>query len=166
MADGIDVGTASSEAQATQGVVRPCPSCGVKNRIPAAHLTDTGKCGSCHADLAAVSEPIDADEETFDAVVKNSTVPVLVDFWAAWCGPCRMVAPEVHKVAQSMAGKAVVLKVDTDRHPELAQRYGVQGIPNFLVMKDGQVVRQQPGYVPHTQLTSWLSEAVGATAKA
>jgi thioredoxin 2 len=65
-----------------------------------------------------------------------------------------------------MAGKAVVLKVDTDRHPELAQRYGVQGIPNFLVMKDGQVVRQQPGYVPHTQLTSWLSEAVGATAKA
>ena len=77
-----------------------------------------------------------------------------------------MAAPEVHRAATDMAGKAVVLKVDTDKHPELAQRFGVRGIPNFLVMKDGQVVRQQPGYVPHTQLTSWLTEAVGATAKA
>ena len=159
MADGIDVGTASSEAQATQGVVRPCPSCGVKNRIPAAHLTDTGKCGSCHADLAAVSEPIDADEETFDAVVKNSTVPVLVDFWAAWCGPCRMVAPEVHKVAQSMAGKAVVLKVDTDRHPALAERFNVVSIPNFVVLKEGRVVMQRPGLVPQATIESWLKSA-------
>ena len=160
MADGIDVGAAAAAEQA-QGIVRACPSCGVKNRIPAAHLTDTGKCGSCHADLAAVSEPIDADEETFDAVVKNSTVPVLVDFWAAWCGPCRMVAPEVHKVAKSMAGKAVVLKVDTDRHPALAERYGVRGIPNFLVMKGGKVVFQQSGYVPHTRMEEWLRGADG-----
>lgn len=159
MADGIDVGTASSAAQATQGVVRPCPSCGVKNRIPAGHLTDTGKCGSCHADLPAVSEPIDADEETFDAVVKNSTVPVLVDFWAAWCGPCRMVAPEVHKVAQSMAGKAVVLKVDTDRHPGLAERFNVVSIPNFVVLKEGRVVMQRPGLVPQATIESWLKSA-------
>ena len=133
-------------------MIRTCPSCGTKNRIPPEHLADIGRCGSCKADLPPVNEPIDADAALFDEITGKATVPVLVDFWAAWCGPCRMAAPEVHRAATEMAGKAVVLKVDTDQHPELAQRYGVQGIPNFLVMKDGQVVRQQPGYVPHTQL--------------
>lgn len=160
MADGIDVGTAApSTEQATQGIVRPCPSCGVKNRIPAGHLTDVGKCGSCHAELPPVSEPIEADEAIFDAVVRESKVPVLVDFWAAWCGPCRMVAPEVHKVAGSMAGKALVLKVDTDRHPGLSERFNVLSIPNFVVLKEGKVVMQKPGMVPLATLESWLKSA-------
>jgi thioredoxin 2 len=159
MADGIDVGAAASAEQATQGIVRACPSCGVKNRIPAGHLTDTGKCGSCHAELAPVGEPIDADEAIFDAVVNNSKVPVLVDFWAAWCGPCRMVAPEVHKAAGSMAGKALVLKVDTDRYPALAERFNVVSIPNFVVLKEGRVVMQRPGMVPQATIESWLKSA-------
>jgi thioredoxin 2 len=143
-------------------MIRTCVKCGKKNRVPPEHLADTGRCGSCKADLPPVNEPIDADAGMFDEITRQASVPVLVDFWAAWCGPCRMAAPEVHKTANDMAGRAVVLKVDTDRHPDLAQRYGVQGIPNFLVMKGGQVVRQQPGYVPHTQLTDWLSEAGAA----
>jgi thioredoxin 2 len=140
-------------------MIRTCAACGTKNRIPAEHLADTGKCGSCKADVPPIGEPIDADPATFDDITGKATVPVLVDFWAAWCGPCKMAAPEVQRTATDMAGKAVVLKVDTDQHPELAQRFGVRGIPNFVVLKKGQVVRQQPGYVPHTQMESWLSEA-------
>ena len=140
-------------------MIRTCMACGKKNRIPSEHLADTGKCGACKADLPPIAEPIDADPALFDDITGKAKVPVLVDFWAAWCGPCKMAAPEVQRTATDMAGKAVVLKVDTDQHPELAQRFGVRGIPNFVVMKDGQVVRQQPGYVAHTQMESWLNEA-------
>jgi thioredoxin 2 len=107
----------------------------------------------------ATIAPITVDESTFESEVLNAEKPVLVDFWAAWCGPCRMAAPEVQKTASDMAGRALVLKVDTDRHPALAERFGVQGIPNFLVMKGGKVVHQQPGYVPSRQMTAWLESA-------
>ena len=96
--------------------------------------------------------------ETFMETVQGDGI-VLVDFWAAWCGPCRMVAPEVQKTAAAMAGKALVLKVDTDRNPSLAERFNVLSIPNFVVLKAGKTVMQRPGMVPQSTMEDWLRSA-------
>jgi thioredoxin 2 len=142
-------------------LVRNCPSCGTANRIPAENLADTGRCGSCKGPIPPAADPIEAAPALFDDVIQRAAVPVLVDFWAAWCGPCRMAAPEVERTAKNMAGRALVVKVDTDAHPALAQRYGVRSIPNFVVLKGGRVVNQQAGYVPHTVMEEWLRSAGG-----
>ena len=110
--------------------------------------------------LGPVAEPIEADPALFDEVLRSSPLPVLVDFWAEWCGPCRMAAPEVKKVAASLAGRALVLKVDTEQHPELAARYNVRGIPNFVVLRAGRVVFQHAGVAPAHEMQRWLEAAV------
>ena len=135
---------------------RVCAECKAQNRIPVRHLADTGKCGKCGAVLPPHATPIEITSPSqFDEIVAGARVPVVVDFWATWCGPCRMVAPEVKKAAQNLAGKALVLKVDTDALGEIAQRYQVSSIPNFAVFSGGRLVRQRAGAIDHRQLEKW-----------
>ena len=140
-------------------LIRACQQCGQKNRVPAEHLADSGRCGNCKTPLPPVDEPLEADPLLFDDIVKNARVPVLVDFWAAWCGPCRMAAPHVEQTARDLAGRAIVLKVDTERHSDLAARYKVQSIPNFAVFAGGVMQLQQAGLVDADTMKGWLARA-------
>jgi thioredoxin 2 len=140
-------------------LVRACPQCGAKNRVGAKHLTANARCGSCKTPIGPVSAPLDVDAAAFDEIVASTGQPILVDFWAEWCGPCKMAAPEVHRLAQEMAGRAIVLKVDSDAHPDLSARYRVQAIPNFVVLRNGRVVTQHPGLAPRQQMRQWLENA-------
>ncbi len=136
-------------------MLRTCPACGAHNRIPPTKLAAVGKCGKCGAALPASAAPIDVgDVATFDAIVAGSPVPVVVDFWAPWCGPCRMTAPEVKHAAADLAGRAVIVKIDTDKVPALAQRYQVSGIPNFAVFRGGKLAHQQAGALKAPQIVS------------
>lgn len=111
-----------------------------------------------------MSEPVHVTDEVFEKVVLQSTLPVVVDFWAPWCGPCRMVAPTLDKIAKEQSGKLVIAKVNTDENPEWAMRFGVQGIPTMLFIDKGQVVHKQVGALPEPMLKQVVSQFLEVTA--
>src|SRR5688500_8506718 len=115
-------------------MIRTCPKCGTKNRLSPSRLHETADCGKCGARIGPPDQPSaigSADE--FDTLIQEASLPVLVDFWAAWCGPCKAVAPELEKLAKEKAGKVVVAKLDTDAFPDVAGRYQIRGIPAFIL---------------------------------
>jgi thioredoxin 2 len=129
-----------------------CPSCGTKNRVP--DVADGApRCGKCQTPLPWVVDTSDAD---FAAVADESSIPVLVDVWAPWCGPCRMVSPALEKLAGEQAGRLKLVKVNADDNPEVSRRFEVQSIPTLVILRDGTVVDKQIGALPEHQLRSWL----------
>lgn len=136
-----------------------CPSCAATNRVGTGKDAGAGKCGKCGA--ALFSGPAHANAAQFDKQITRSDVPVVVDFWADWCGPCHAMAPIFERVAHELEPQFRFLKVDTEAEPGLAQRYGVRGIPNLVVIHKGRVLAQQAGVVDAGQLRAWLIRAAG-----
>jgi thioredoxin 2 len=145
----------------TRTAIVTCEHCGKRNRVPVA-AEGVPRCGNCHNPLPWITE---ADGETFDAAI-HATIPVLVDFWAPWCGPCRMVSPIVERVGRSMAGRLKVVKLNTDEAPDIAGRYDVQGIPLLVLIAEGREVDRLVGAAPEAQLRRWVDEHMPDTAAA
>ena len=118
-------------------LILPCAACGQKNRVGADRLADAPRCGACHQVLDR-DAPLDVDDATLEGLIEHSALPLLVDFWAPWCGPCRMVAPELAKVAQRRRGQALVVKLNTDENPRAGRRFRISGIPTLVLVKGGQ----------------------------
>ena len=135
-----------------------CPNCGKTNRVPAA-AAGHPRCGNCRKDLPWI---VDAGDTDFGVIAEQSSTPALIDFWAAWCGPCRMVSPVLDKLAQEHAGRVKLVKVDVDTSPGLSQRFEVQGIPTILLIRDRKVVARQAGAPPAAALRRWLDDALAA----
>ena len=145
----------------SKGVIAACPSCGQRNRRPFERLDAETRCGKCQAALPSAGAPIEApDAAAFDAAVRASKLPVVVDFWAPWCGPCHMVAPELEKVARGAAGRYLILKVNTDEVPDLGERFGIRSIPTMAVFEGGREVGRTSGARPAADIEAFIQSSL------
>lgn len=149
----------SSSSASTQPAIRHvtvrCQFCQTWNRVDAARVADRPKCGHCARPLL-LDRPYPVDDESFERTVMESEVPVLVDFYADWCGPCKMMAPLIDQLAARHQGTALVVKLDTDRAPRTAQRFGIRGIPTTIVFRDGREAAREVGAVPVAKLEEMM----------
>ncbi len=144
------------------GVVTACPNCGQRNRIQYERLNHGARCGKCKTEIPGVAVPVEVASETqFNALIGLSALPVLVDFWAPWCGPCKMVAPEFQKVAAATLGELIVAKVNTEEQPAVAQRYDITSIPTMIVFQGGQEVGRLTGARPAAAIQSFVQQTLG-----
>ena len=135
-----------------------CSSCARRNRVPAKRLGERAKCANCKAALLPLQQPVPiTTAQDFDELVRDAAVPVLVDFWAAWCGPCRMVAPEMAKIAGEHAKRVVVAKVDTEALPAIAQRFAIRSIPTMILFRNGVEARRLSGAMPAAEIVKQLA---------
>jgi thioredoxin 2 len=148
--------TANESTTQTPHVTLPCAACGRWNRIAAKRMTDGPKCGVCAAPLN-LDHPVLLTDATFDRVIAETTLPVLVDFYADWCGPCRMMAPAVDEVARTSAGRALVAKLDTDASQRVSARFQIRGIPTVIAFRNGREVRRESGVMSVGSLRGMIS---------
>jgi thioredoxin 2 len=132
-----------------------CPSCAAVNRLPAARAAQKPNCGTCHQPLFP-GKPVAADAGRFDRHLGRGNIPVVVDFWAPWCGPCRMVSPALERLAGELAGKLKLVKVNTDEEEGLASRFGIRGIPTMVLFEGGRERDRVTGALPLDDLRRWL----------
>jgi thioredoxin 2 len=143
-----------------RGIVTACPACGQKNRLTYQRLGDAVRCAKCKESLEPPTAPIEIHSTAdFDRLVAHSSLPVVVDYWAPWCGPCRMVAPELQKVAARQSGRALVVKVNTDELSDLGERYGIRSIPTLAIFAGGREVSRTVGARPAEDIERFVEQA-------
>ena len=144
-----------------RGVIVACPGCQQRNRVLYERLSDPVRCAQCKRELSPPSEPVEiGGAADFDRVIASASVPIVVDYWAPWCGPCRMVAPELRKVAAHQAGRVLVVKVNTEALPDLGERFGIRSIPTLAVFAEGREVARTSGARPAPDIEAFVNQAI------